>query len=124
MRPFGTILKTMSTMPYKFGDIVLVRYPFTNQASFKQRPAVVVSSRAYNDERPDVVLMAITSQLRPGSTLDDIRVDDWKSAGLLKPSAVKPVFSTLEQVLILKMLGAMTLTDQAALRTAINQIIG
>jgi len=111
-------------MPYKFGDIVLVRYPFTNQASFKQRPAVVVSSRAYNDERPDVVLMAITSQLRPGSTLDDIRVDDWKSAGLLKPSAVKPVFSTLEQVLILKMLGAMTLTDQAALRTAINQIIG
>jgi mRNA interferase MazF len=33
-------------MPYKFGDVVLVRFPFTNQAAFKQRPAVVISNLA------------------------------------------------------------------------------
>ena len=48
-------------MPYEFGDVVLVRFPFTNQTAFKQRPAVVISSRAYNAVRPDVVIMAITS---------------------------------------------------------------
>ncbi len=35
-------------MGYEFGDIVLVRFPFTSQTAFKQRPAVVVSKRAYN----------------------------------------------------------------------------
>lgn len=54
----------MSTMPYEFGDVVLVRFPFTSQSAFKQRPAVVVSGMDYNHARPDVVIMAITSQLR------------------------------------------------------------
>jgi mRNA interferase MazF len=31
--------------PFNFGDVVLVRFPFTNQAAFKQRPAVVISKQ-------------------------------------------------------------------------------
>jgi len=49
---------------YEFGDVLLVQFPFTNQTAFKQRPAVVVSNRGHNDARPDVIIMAITSQLR------------------------------------------------------------
>ena len=56
-------------MPYEFGDVVLVRFPFTNQAAFKQGPACIVSSRAYNAAKPDVIIMAITSQVRTPSTL-------------------------------------------------------
>jgi mRNA interferase MazF len=33
-------------MPYDFGDVVLVPFPFTSQAASKQRPAVIVSSRS------------------------------------------------------------------------------
>jgi mRNA interferase MazF len=58
-------------MPYEFGDVVLVRFPFTNQAAFKQRPACIVSSRAYNAAKPDVIIMAITSQVRTPSTLGE-----------------------------------------------------
>ena len=47
-------------MPYEFGDVVLVPFPFTNQAAFKKRPASIVSSRAYNVAKPDVIIMAIT----------------------------------------------------------------
>jgi mRNA interferase MazF len=50
--------------PFNFGDVVLVRFPFTNQAAFKQRPAVVISKQSYNQARPDVIIMAITSQFR------------------------------------------------------------
>jgi mRNA-degrading endonuclease toxin of MazEF toxin-antitoxin module len=50
-------------MPYDFGDVVLVPFPFTNQKAFKKRPAVIVSSRGYNAARPDVIIMAVTSQL-------------------------------------------------------------
>jgi len=48
-------------MPYEFGDVVLAPFPFTHQAAIKQRPAVVVSGRAYNAVKPDVIIMAITS---------------------------------------------------------------
>jgi mRNA interferase MazF len=61
----------MPTMPYEFGDIVLVPFPFTNQAASKQRPAVVVSNRDYTAGRPDVVAMAVTSQLRSTPALGD-----------------------------------------------------
>jgi hypothetical protein len=37
----------MSTMPFEFGDGVLVPFPFTSQrASQKKRPAVIASNRA------------------------------------------------------------------------------
>jgi len=51
-------------MALAFGDVIVVPFPFTDQTSIKRRPAVVVSSEAYNRERPDIILMAITSQLR------------------------------------------------------------
>jgi mRNA interferase MazF len=90
----------------------------------KQRPAVVVSSRAYGLERPDLMLMAITSQLRPTPTLGEVWLRHWQGAGLIKPSAVKPVIATLEQGLVIRALGALDAEDQDALRQAIGQIIG
>ena len=112
------------TMPYNFGDVVLVRFPFTSQAAFKQRPAVVVSNRTYNSTKPDVIIMAITSQLRSQPILGDVWITNWQAANLLKPSAIKPVFATIEQSLILKHLGALQPADQSALRQAITAVLG
>jgi mRNA interferase MazF len=71
-------------MPYEFGDVFLVRFPFTNQVAFKQRPAVVISNRAYNSTRPDAVIMAITSQLHSPSSLGEVWITQWHAANLLK----------------------------------------
>ncbi len=49
---------------YRFGDVILIPFPFTDQSTSKQRPAVVISSEAYQRQRHDVVVMAITSQVR------------------------------------------------------------
>lgn len=111
-------------MPFEFGDIVLVPFPFTNQAAAKKRPAVVVSNRAYNAARPDLVVMAVTSQLRPAPGPGEVWVGQWQAAGLLKPSAVKPVFATLEQALVIRRLGTLAATDQASLRKAIAETLG
>ena len=111
-------------MPFEFGDVVLVPFPFTSHTASKKRPAVVVSSRAYNTSRPDVVVMAVTSQLRPTSTLGEVQVGQWQAAGLLRPSVVKPVFATLERALVIRQLGSLSGADRAALRKAIGEILG
>lgn len=36
-----------SMTAYNFGDIILIRFPFTGQSQAKQRPAVIVSSARY-----------------------------------------------------------------------------
>ena len=59
---------------YEFGDVVLVPFPFTDQTTTKKRPAVVVSSQAYHRTRADLILMAITSQLRPSKATGEVRV--------------------------------------------------
>ena len=111
-------------MPFEFGDIVLVAFPFTSQTASKRRPAVVVSRRAYNTARPDVVVMAVTSQLRAAPALGETWVGRWQAAGLLKPSAVKPVIATIAQSLVTRRLGTLEADDQAALRTALAEMLG
>jgi mRNA interferase MazF len=82
-------------MPFEFGDVVLVPFPFTDQTASKKRPAFVVSNRAYNTARPDIIIMAITSQRRPNPGLGDVLITHWQAAGLLKPSVAKPVFAEI-----------------------------
>ena len=71
---------------YKFGDVVLVTFPFSDRTSTKKRPAVVVSSPAYHQSRPDLILMAITSQAIMSPRSGEVIIHDWQAAGLLKAS--------------------------------------
>lgn len=111
-------------MPFDFGDVVLVAFPFTSQTAAKKRPADVVSSSTYNRQKPDVVIMAITGQSRTSTSFGEAWLTDWQSANLLKPSAIKPVFATIEQNLIQRQLGKLSSRDQAALRKAIASVMG
>ena len=49
------------------GDVILVPFPFTDQTKRKQRPAIIVSTNAYNTERPDLIIMAVTAGQGSGS---------------------------------------------------------
>ncbi len=109
---------------YKFGDIVLVPFPFTDQTTTKKRPAIIVSSNAYNQNRPDIVIMAVTSQIHGSGYWGDVRIQDWQQAGLLKPSVIKPILTTVEKGLIIKKLGCIADTDRPALDEELQNIIG
>jgi mRNA interferase MazF len=109
---------------YQFGEVVLVPFSFTNQAESKKRPAVVVSSAAYQASRPDVLIMAITSQAHTATDFATFAVMDWQAAGLLKPSFAKPIVATIEKTLVIRSMGCLSLRDQQSLRNMLAQILG
>ena len=113
-----------NTTGYSFGDVVLVPFPFTDQSTAKQRPAVVVSSVVYNAERPDLNILAVTSQPSARSGLAEAGVRDWKRAGLLKPSVFKPVVTTIDRHLVLRKLGALSDRDRTALAGLLRSMLG
>jgi mRNA interferase MazF len=112
------------TTAYSFGDIVLVPFAFTDQSAAKKRPAVVVSSEAYNQKRPDIIIMAVTSQMSAAAYYGDIAINEWQPAGLLKPSVIKPVVATIEKSLVIKKLGRLKQQDRSLLRQSFDKIFG
>ncbi|MEW6380561.1 MAG: type II toxin-antitoxin system PemK/MazF family toxin [bacterium] len=115
----------MQTMiSYEFGDVVLVPFPFTDQSVSKKRPAIVVSSSAYHRERQDIVLMAATSQIKPSASFGEVTIAQWEQAGLLKPSVIKPIFTTIEKLLVLRKLGRLDKRDRRNLQESLREILG
>jgi mRNA interferase MazF len=87
--------------------------------SYKQ--AVVLSSSQYNQTHLDIILAPITSQIF--QTIDEIRLANWKSAGLLKPSVVKPVIASFDMALVRRKLGALSNADRGRVRAAFALIL-
>jgi len=108
---------------YKFGDVILVPFPFTDQSSIKQRPAVVISNDAYHLAYIDIIVMAITSQPR-ANNIGEVFITKWKEANLLKPSVIKPVFTTLEKSLVIAKLGQLDNIDKQELRKTLHSVFG
>ena len=111
-------------MRFERYSVVRVPFPFTDQSAAKKRPGVVISAAAYQRERPDLIIMAVTSQIKPAQTMGEVFVKDWQGAGLLKPSVIKPVIATIEKPLVIKTLGRLKDDDQATLRSVISKILG
>jgi mRNA interferase MazF len=106
---------------YDAGDIVLVRYPFTDLSTLKKRPAVVISPRSYSERFGDLVLMPLTSRPEADAVLE---VKEWQRARLLKPSWVKPIVGTLALQLIEKSLGKLVEADYGCVQTALAKLMG
>lgn len=109
---------------YRFGDVVLVPFPFPDPNAAGKRPAVVVSTEMYKWQRPDLVIMPITSQVEPTSHMKDISVRDWKEAGLLHPSVIKPMFATLGRDRVVQKIGRLSGKDRALLNNVLRMLVG
>lgn len=76
----------------KPGSVVVVNFP--GATGIKRRPAIVVSTALYHAERPDVILAAVTTQTAKAKSKTDYILQDWSSAGLNQPSAVRIFLGT------------------------------
>ena len=85
---------------------------------------MVVSSEAYNSARPDIVLMAATSHMSAHPRMGEVVVSEWKEAGLLKASTIKPILATIEKTLVVRLLGHLGMMDIQALKDTLQTLVG
>ena len=108
---------------YDRGDVVLVSFVFSDESGKKLRPAVVISSTAYNRSRQEVVVAAITSNVRR-RLFGDHPLTDWKGAGLLFPSLVTGIVRTSKQTMIDRKVGHMPRSEMVAIDVKLRQSFG
>jgi mRNA interferase MazF len=66
-----------------FGDVVLLKFPFTDGKTKKRRPAMLIKD--CNDG--DIIVCRITGQAY--DTEFDVTIDNWKKSGLKIPSVIR-----------------------------------
>ena len=93
-------------------DVVLLPIPFTDLTSRKVRPAVIIGR---NGE--DLFLVPISSVLAN----TEFPLTEWQAAGLNVSSGVKAQLATVEEKLVVKIVGHLTGNDAKALNTRLRE---
>lgn len=84
----------------------------------------MISSARYNRERPDLIILTVTSRTRDRADYGEHSIEDWRAAGLLKPSVIKPLIATIEKSMVRKVLGQLAVIDLAAVARCLAAILG
>jgi mRNA interferase MazF len=108
---------------YKRGDVVLVRFIFSDETGERQRPALIVSSDAYHKSRQEAIIAAITSRT-DRILVGDHLISDWQEAGLLFPSVATGIVRTIKQGMITRKLGTMPPTDMKKIEGNLRAALG
>lgn len=101
---------------YARGEIVLVRYPFSDLAGAKVRPAVVVNGKHESTDLIVVPLTSRTSQLLSGEFI----LADHRAAGLHVPTAAKRGFYTIQENLVINPVGRLAVVDMENLERSLT----
>lgn len=85
-------------------DVILIRYPYSDQVAYKVRPAVIISNPSTAHE----TFFAVPVTGKIDNLESNEFVLDWEFAGLNVPSAVKRGLALIQPSLVLKRIGAIS----------------
>lgn len=114
---------TTSSRNYQQGDIILVRFVYSDDSGAKRRPALVLSTEDYNQGRQEAIIAAITSNVHR-LLVGDHLIEGWQEAGLLFPSVATGIIRTIKQAMIDRKLGEMPEVDLLSFQGKIRQALG
>lgn len=99
-------------------DVVVVPFPFTEKAGAKRRPALVLSSRAFNENGHTVLAMITTKSHPPWP--GDTSIANLSAAGLHSPCIVRLKLFTLDNSLFIRHNGHLSEEDRKAVAEAVH----
>lgn len=105
---------------YSKGEVILVRYPFTDLSGSKVRPAVVVDAPHPSRDNFIVPLTSRTAALLPGEFV----IQDLGSTGLNVSSAIKRGIYTVDSAIVVRQLGNLSSMDNQQLEQSLRLWLG
>lgn len=106
----------------KPGDIVLVRFPFTEVGATKKRPALLLAEATRARRYRLATVAMVTSQIEGIRLPGDVLLAGWERAGLLHPSLLRLAkIATIDGALVERSIGRLTADDLRATRTAFQK---
>ena len=103
--------QTTSSMNCSRNDVVLLPIPFTDLTSRKVRPAIVIGGNG-----ADLFLVPISSVIAN----TDFPLNEWRAAGLNVPSGIKAQIATVDEKLVVKIVGRLTDNDTKVLNVRLR----
>ena len=101
-----------------FGDIVLLKFPFTDVKTYKRRPALIINE--FDDG--DIIVCRITSQIY--KTRYDLYLDNWEKSGLKLPSVIRVhKIATLEKNMVELIMGQIDYQTIEKVRRIVKKLI-
>jgi mRNA interferase MazF len=104
---------------FRRGDVVLVAFVFADESGSKMRPALVLSSAPYHRSRREAIVAAVTSNVERRLAGDHL-LKGWRAAGLLFPSVVTGILRTIQQGMIRRRLGSLSMPDLVAVESELR----
>ena len=107
------------TLPKQF-DIVVVPFPYSDQLAEKRRPALVVSSNAFNKKYGLMWVVMITSATN-SARADDIAVAANTKTGLPAASLIRASkIATIEPERVVKIIGKVDRSTKLKMKEILN----
>ncbi len=103
-------------------DVVEVPFPFSDTARAKMRKALVLSSVKFNERNGSSILMMITSVEKSHWFLDT-PIDDLEAAGLKKACVARFKLFTLDNALVVRVVGKLSQGDEKRVRDGLANAI-
>jgi len=95
---------------YEPWEVVVVPFPFTERADAKRRPALVLSTKAFNENGHTLLAMITTKSHLPWP--GDTNMEELSMAGLQTPCIVRLKVFTLDNRLIIRRSGRLSEKDR------------
>ena len=100
-------------------QVVVVPFPFTDRATTKRRPALVLSAKEFNRHGHSMLAMITSASHQPWP--GDTPLSDLKAAGLTTESLVRLKIFTLDNRFVVRCLGALAAPDRVAVATELRR---
>lgn len=112
----------------KRGDVILIRFPFSDLSSSKVRPALVVSSDNYTQKGRDAIFMVISSNVKNAQNTDLlVKSDspDFTMTGLKTDSLIRTdKIVILSKALAIRQLGVASFEIMKKIDSKLVDVLG
>jgi mRNA-degrading endonuclease toxin of MazEF toxin-antitoxin module len=101
----------------------MINMLFPDGSGSKPRPAVVLSTKRYHQDRADMIVVGLTSNMSDVRYGDHV-LNDWRRAGLPLPTKAKAVLATIKRTATKKRIGVLSASDLSGVELGTKEALG